>query len=533
MPGHFRFDADVTISAGPDALSEAHGLANRLAHWTGLLPVQSPSSSYEGSRRIELRIDKDAPRIAPEGYRLSITPELISIRARDNAGLFYGTQTLLQLMPAAALRSSGTRGATLEGESESCLLPCLDLEDAPRFPWRGAMLDVARHFVPIDFLKKFVDLLALHKLNIFHLHLNDDQGWRIEIKRYPRLTSVGGYRAHTIVGPVYQNPIDPDFDASKEQFDGVPHGGWYTQEELRDLVAYAAERHVTVVPEIDMPGHAQAAIAAYPELGNLDIPGKDAEALEVSPRWGIHGCIFNLREGTIEFLQNVLAEVMDIFPSPYIHIGGDEAHKQEWKDSPEARARMKELGLSTVEELQSYFIHRMDDFVAGHGRRIVGWDEILEGGLAPNAVVMSWRGERGGIESAKAGHDVVMSPSEYTYFDYYQSRDQAREPQAFPRGFVPLETVYGYEPIPKDLPAKYAHHVLGTQGQLWSEYMPTSAQVEYMAFPRLCALAEVTWSPREHRDFADFLGRLRSHLTRLDALDVNYRPVSASMANID
>jgi hexosaminidase len=512
--GSFRVDPEILISARPDAAPEAELLAERLSTSLGCRFAVGDYGAERVERRIELRLDSNLAGLGAEGYRLSVNPDAILLSASDRPGLFYGLQTLLQLFPPTIFETNGRR----DGWS----IPCVEIEDMPRFGWRGAMLDVARHFMSVDFVKKFIDLLALHKLNILHLHLNDDQGWRIEINKYPKLTSVGATRSKTVVGAVYQNPIDPDFDASVEQFDNVPHGGYYTQDEARELVAYAAARHVTIVPEIDMPGHAMAAIVAYPELGNVDV---EHGALEVSPRWGIHGRIFNVRESTFAFLYNVLAEVMDIFPAPFIHIGGDEAHKQEWKDSPEAQTRMKELGLSTVEELQSYFIGRMNEFVTQFGRRIIGWDEILEGGLAANAVVMSWRGEKGGIAAAMAGHDVIMTPNSHTYFDYYQSQDKSREPQAFPQGIAPLSTVYCYEPIPDDLPEEHRHHVLGSQGQLWSEYMPHPAQVEYMAFPRLCALAEVMWSPREIRDYEGFVERLRRHCERLDLLDVNYRPL--------
>jgi hexosaminidase len=387
-------------------------------------------------------------------------------------------------------------------------IPCVEIEDIPRFGWRGAHLDVARHFMPKSFIKKFIDLLALHKLNTFHWHLTEDQGWRIEIKRYPRLTEVGAWRKETVVGHYrsVENPV----------YDGRPHGGFYTQEDISEIVAYAQERCINVIPEIEMPGHAQAAITAYPELGNTGRPA------EVRTIWGISEEVFNVNETTIEFLQNVLTEVLELFPSEFIHIGGDECPKRQWRESPDAQARMRELGLADEEELQGYFIRRMDTFLTGRGRRLVGWDEILEGGLAPNATVMSWRGEDGGIAAAKAGHDVVMAPNIYTYLDYYQSEDWETEPLAI-GGYVPLEKVYHYEPVPAALSAAEGRHVLGTQGQLWTEYMPDYRQVEYMAFPRLCALAEVAWTPPQHKDYGEFSSRLTAHLKRLDVLDVNYR----------
>jgi hexosaminidase len=296
------------------------------------------------------------------------------------------------------------------------------------------------------------------------------------------------------------------------------HGGYYTQDDAREIVAYAKARYVTVVPEIEMPGHAMAAIAAYPELGVTGDP------VEVATTWGVFSDIFNAEPATVSFLQNVLSEVLRIFPGRYIHIGGDEAEKTKWKASPRIQARIKELGVADEHELQSWFIRQMDTFLASHKRRLIGWDEILEGGLAENAVVMSWRGTKGGIEAARAGHDVVMTPTSHTYFDYYQSKDRDREPLAI-GGFLPLETVYGFEPIPEDLEPQYAHHVLGAQSQIWTEYMPDTKHVEYMAFPRLTALAEVVWTPKRQKNYSDFIARLRQHLSRLQALDVNFRPL--------
>jgi len=430
----------------------------------------------------------------------------VQVRAFQEPGLFYAIQSLRQLLPADVYRSAPV--GTPEWR-----MPCVEIEDMPRFGWRGAHLDVCRHFMPKSFIKKFIDLLALHRMNTFHWHLTDDQGWRIEIKRYPRLTEVGAWRKESLVGHYrhsMENPI----------YDGKPHGGFYTQQDIREIVAYAQERFVNVLPEVEMPGHAQAAIAAYPELGNTGQP------VEVDTKWGIRENVFNANESTIVFLQNVLEEVLALFPSEFIHVGGDECPKRQWRESPEAQARMRELGLANEDELQSYFIRRMDTFLTQKGRRLLGWDEILEGGLAPNATVMSWRGEEGGIAAAKAGHDVVMAPNTYTYLDYYQSEDREGEPLAI-GGYVPLEKVYHYEPIPAALAREAAHHVLGAQGQLWSEYMPDYRQVEYMAYPRLCALAEVVWTPPQRKDYQEFLSRLAHHLKRLDALDVNYHKPSS------
>ena len=499
--GSFVLNAETCILAAGGARNTGLQLANLLAPATGFW-LNVRSSSGAGSNLIALGLDARLKNLGKEGYRLSVSPERVQVRAFREPGLFYALQTLRQLLPLDVYRSAPV--GTLEWE-----LPCVEIEDTPRLGWRGLHLDVARHFMPKSFIKKLVDLLALHKLNTFHWHLTEDQGWRIEIERYPRLTEVGAWRPETLVGHHRQSIENPVYD-------GKPHGGYYTQQDVREIVAYAQERFVNVVPEIEMPGHAQAAIAAYPELGNT------AHPVQVRKAWGISEDVFNVNESTIVFLQNVLEEVLELFPSEFIHIGGDECPKKQWQESPEAQARMRELGLANEEELQSTFIRRMDTFLTDRGRRLVGWDEILEGGLAPNATVMSWRGEEGGIAAARAGHDVVMAPNTLTYLDYYQSEDRENEPLAI-GGYLPLETVYHYEPVPAALLASEAHHVLGAQAQLWTEYMPDYRQVEYMAFPRLCALAEVVWTSPQHKNYDEFLSRLAYHLGRLDVLDVNYR----------
>ncbi|MFC1761029.1 beta-N-acetylhexosaminidase [Planctomycetota bacterium] len=343
---------------------------------------------------------------------------------------------------------------------------------------------------------------------MFHWHLTEDQGWRIEIKKYPKLTEVGAWRKETLVGHARNKP---------HTFDSKRHGGFYTQDEIRDIVTYAKQRFVTVVPEIEMPGHAQAAIAAYPELG---VTG---ESLEVLTWWGVNPNILNVEESTIQFMQDVLIEVLDLFDSPFIHIGGDEAPKKQWEESERVQARMQALGLSDEHALQSWFIKRMDTFLAERDRRLIGWDEILEGGLAPGATVMSWRGQKGGIVAARAGHDVVMAANGYTYFDYYQSKAKT-EPLAI-GGYLPLEKVYGFDPVPPELSPTEAVHILGVQGQVWTEYIPTPSHAEYMAFPRVCALAEVAWTPVAAKNFAAFQKRLHRHMTRLQVLAVNARPL--------
>lgn len=492
-PGSFRLDDRTRIVCRPQADRVAALLRIALQPASGF-PL--PIARNAASNSILLAIDKSI-KLGDEGYRLAVAKDRVEIRAAAMPGLFYGAQTFRQLLPANAFRRARI------GEADWSV-PCLEIEDAPRFRWRGMMIDTARYFMPKEFLLKFIDLLALHKMNVLHLHLTDDQGWRIEIKRYPKLTEIGAWRKESMAGHY-----------NDQKYDGRPHGGFYTQEDLREVVAYAAERFVTVVPEIEMPGHSTAAIAAYPELGNTN------RKLDVGVTWGVSSDVFNVEDSTIEFLKNVLLEVMDVFPSRFIHIGGDECPKTQWRNSERAQAKKRALGLSSENELQSWFVRRIDAFLTTKDRRLLGWDEILEGGLAPGATVMSWRGMNGGIEAAKAGHDVVMAPTDFTYFDYYQSKEKG-EPVAI-GGYLSLETAYRFEPIPGELTSEEARHVLGAQGQLWSEYIPNSRHMEYMAFPRMCALAEVVWTNRNSRNYQSFMERLSVHIERLQALDVNFR----------
>jgi hexosaminidase len=499
--GSFVLTPRTTIWSDKADSAVVRQFARSLAPATGFDLAVRIGTAASGNRIVFRRIARDTT-LGAEGYRLDVRPGLVTVTASTPAGAFYATQTIRQLLPAAVYRAAKVADV-------AWTIPAVKIEDRPRFSWRGAHLDVARHFMPKEFVKKYIDLLALHKLNTFHWHLTDDQGWRIEIKKYPRLIEVGAWRDRTLVGR-------PQRDSAANAFDNKRHGGFYTQDDVREIVAYARERFVTVVPEIEMPGHSQAAIAAYPELGNL------GDTIKPWTMWGVSPYILNASDTTIAFMQDVLTEVMSLFPGPYIHVGGDEAIKPQWKASPRAQARIKGLGLKDENELQSWFIKQMDSFLTAHGRRLVGWDEILDGGLAPNAVVMSWRGTAGGIAAARAGHDVVMTPGSHTYFDHYQSAKRDSEPLAI-GGFLPIDTVYSYEPVPAELEPQFAAHILGAQAQVWTEYIEGPKNVEYMAFPRLSALSEVLWTSRDRRDFGDFTKRLVTHLARLDALDVNYR----------
>jgi hexosaminidase len=461
----------------------------------GAIAVADTPAHRGTTGAVILILGAPGPSLGPEGYRLESDPAAVRITAATHAGLFYGLQTLSQLV-------STTEGADT---ISSVVIPAVAIQDRPRFTYRGMHLDVGRHFFPTSFIKRYIDLMAQYKMNTFHWHLTEDQGWRIEIRRYPRLTAIGSCRRETMV----EKNFDPYVG------DGIPHCGFYTQDEIREVVAYAASRYVTVIPEIEMPGHSMAALAAYPELACTGGP------FQVATRWGVHEDVYCPSEETFAFLENVLAEVMDLFPSPYIHIGGDEAPKKRWEESTLAQEVIRREGLANELELQSYFIRRIERFLRSHGRRLIGWDEILEGGLPPEATVMSWRSMDGGIAAARQGHDVIMTPTSHVYFDYYQG-DPAYEPLAI-GGFTPLENVYAFDPIPAELTSEEARHVLGAQGNVWTEYLKTPDDVEYMALPRMLALAEVVWSPQERRDWAGFAARLPHHLRRLDAMEVHYR----------
>jgi len=445
--------------------------------------------------------------LADEGYSLEILPNNIEIKAKTDQGAFYAVQTLRQLLPVHFENPNiSPLGKMSEGQKGlSVAIPCVTIKDQPQFTYRGMHLDVGRHMFSVDFIKKYIDALAMLKLNTFHWHLTEDQGWRIEIKKYPKLQEVAAYRNETLIGHYSDQP---------HQFDGEKYGGYYTQEDIKEVVAYAQARFVTVIPEIELPGHSQAAIAAYPELGCT------GEQVEVATKWGVFENIYCPKEETFAFLEDVLDEILALFPSEYIHIGGDEAPKTRWKNCEHCQALIKTEGLKDEHELQSYFISRIEKYLNSKGRQIIGWDEILEGGLAPNATVMSWRGFNGAIEAAKQHHYVILTPGSHCYFDHYQSENKD-EPLAI-GGFLPLEKVYSLNPIPEELTQEEAKYVLGAQGNVWTEYIPTSEQVEYMVFPRILALSEVVWSNPEQKNYEDFVSRVEHFHNRLDALDINY-----------
>lgn len=496
--GSFAINRHTRIFAADSAIGEM--LADYLRPATGFgLPAHLLDDELLADAQNAILLTPGAAD-SPEGYRLEVEPGRALLTASQRVGFLHGIQTIRQLLPQQILS-----GGTMAGVDWT--LPGVIISDAPAFGWRGLHLDVGRHVFPLAFIKKFIDMLAFYKFNTFHWHLTEDQGWRIEIKKYPRLTEIGAQRAETVL------PRDPG------QYDGLPHGGFYTQDEVREVVAYAAERGITVVPEIELPGHSVAALAAYPELGCV------GEGYEVRRNWGIEDDIYCAgKDEVFTFLQDVLSEALELFPSKYIHIGGDEAPKVRWQACPACQARIKAEGLADEHELQSWFIRQIETWLNDRGRNLVGWDEILEGGLAPNATVMSWRGSEGGIAAANAGHDVVMTPNTYCYLDYYQSENTDSEPPAI-SAILPLKQVWQYEVVPKQIAADKRHHILGGQGNIWTEWMPHSDHVEYMMFPRAIAIADVLWHHPDEREYDALVARLRRHLPALDVMGVNYRPL--------
>jgi len=484
--GAFSLTASTQVhAAGTRARAAAEEFA-RLAATSGL--ALNVSNSKSGKGGIEFRLYPRAKGSGPESYTLVVEPQGVVVSARDPRGLFYGAVTLWQLLPA--------------GKADAFQIPAVRIDDTPRFGWRGLMLDSARHFQSVDDIKRLLDAMAVHKLNTFHWHLTDDQGWRVEIKRYPKLTSAGGCRF-----PAGDGGIGADGKPK-------PYCGYYTQEQIRDVVRYAAARQITIVPEINVPGHAQAAVSAYPELG---VSGKPIHVLN---EWGVNTTLVNVEESTFVFLENVLGEIVDMFPGTYVHVGGDEAVKDQWKASPRVQERMRELGVKDEAGMQSYLVKRLEKYLVAHKRRLIGWDEILEGGLPEEATVMSWRGIEGGITAANQGHDVVMAPSSELYLDYLQT-DSPNEPPGRP-ALIPLKQVYAFEPVPAALPADKRSHILGLQANVWTEHMRSYARVQHAVFPRIAALAETAWSPAQNKDWGSFLARLPVQLQRYRALGIDY-----------
>ena len=488
--GSFEINNRTTINYSDEFSVSATFLSDFLASGSTINLNKSNTSG-------DISFVNDESLANDEAYSLNVSEKGIIISAKTDKGAFYAVQSLRQLLPVKIENNSY--------KEEKILVPNVTIIDAPQYGYRGLMLDVGRHMFPVNFIKKYIDAMAMLKMNTFHWHLTEDQGWRIEIKQYPKLQEIAAYRNQTLVGHYRDQP---------HQWDNKKYGGYYTQEEVKDIVAYAQSRHITVIPEIELPGHSQAAIAAYPELGCT------GEQLQVATLWGVHKNIYCPKETTFEFLENVLDEVIALFPSEYIHIGGDEAPKDRWKECDDCQKLIKKEGLHDEHELQSYFISRIEKYLNSKGRQIIGWDEILEGGLAPNATVMSWRGITGAIEAAKQDHDVIMTPNSHMYLDYYQSEDE-KEPLAI-GGFLPLKKVYSFNPIPKELTQEQAKYVLGVQGNVWTEYIQTPKKVEYMTFPRAIAISEIGWSTQENQDYNNFVSRLEYLHKRLDAIKINY-----------
>jgi len=490
--GNFTIKKGISVYINSDEFSpSANLLALQIKNASGqTVPVKIAKSASSGI----VFSKNDA--LGDEEYRLQVTSKKVEIQAKTGKGAFYGLQTLLQLMPAPIY---GNELSTVALTVPNCLI-----EDAPRFSYRGLMLDVGRYFFSVDAVKRYIDLMAIYKLNTFHWHLTEDQGWRIEIKKYPLLTSISSVRKESMLAHY------PD-----QKYDGKPHGGFYTQEQIKEVVAYATSKYIQVIPEIEMPGHSTAVLAAYPQFG-----ANGDKILQVKTKWGVAEDVLFPREETFTFLEDVLTEVMALFPGQYIHIGGDECPKIQWKESRFCQDLIKKLGLKDENELQSYFIRRIDKFVTSKGKKLLGWDEILEGGISPNAMVMSWRGTKGGIEAAKQNHDVVMSPNSYFYIDYYQSEAKT-EPIAI-GGFLPLSKCYSFEPDLPELTAEEAKHVVGIQANLWTEYISNLPYAEYMTYPRALALSEVSWSPKGSKNYEDFKKRLKGHMPSMDALKINY-----------
>ena len=499
MNGSFAFSEKSKIilsTLNNETKLAADFLALLIKNPTGLsIPVEQ--GNKEISQSVIMSLD---PSIGnDEGYVLHITPKKISVKAKSAVGMFYAVQTLRQLLPVEVENDKLVEGLILS-------VPACEIRDEPRFAYRGMHLDVGRHMFPVATIKRYIDMMALHKLNTFHWHLTEDQGWRIEIKKYPGLTEIGGFRKETLVGHGQTRP---------KVFDGKPYGGFYTQDEVKDIVAYANSKFITIIPEIEMPGHSLAALAAYPEFSCTGGP------FEVATSWGVFPDVYCAgKDATFHFLEDVLSEVLDLFPGTYIHIGGDECPKDRWEECQACQNRIKEEGLKDERELQSYFISRIEKFLISKNRKLIGWDEILEGGLAPEATVMSWTGIEGGIEAAKQKHDVIMTPNQHVYFWWYQCEPEGQPLAA--GGYLPLEKVYSYDPMPELLTAEEQKHILGLQACLWSEYVDSPELLDYMVYPRMFAMAETAWTPASKKDFEGFLSRFEIVKKRYDILGLNY-----------
>jgi len=506
--GAFALTASTTLTVGEGCGTVARLLAQRLRTSSGL-PFATIEAPARPSDTIALELDAS---LRPEEYTVDVTAQRVRLAGGDPSGLFWASQVLLQLCPPDVFRSAPIAGIQWQ-------VPAVQIADHPRFGWRGMLIDLSRHFFGRDSVLKLIDVLALHRMNVLHLHLTDDQGWRMEIKKYPRLTEIGSWRRNSVIDNEYiRTP------GAQPIHDLAPHSGFLTQDDLREIVAYAGERFITVIPEIDLPGHSQAAIAAYPWLGNTK------EQLEVWNDWGVSPHILNVDDATIDFYQGVLDEVMDVFPSEYVHIGGDEAPKDEWRTSPSAQARMASLGLADEEALQGWFTATLGGYLVANGRRVLGWDEVLEGGVPAGTTIMSWRGEDGGVVAASAGHDVVMTPDLPTYLYNRQSEDRSSEPTGA-EPVVTLRQVFDYDPMPRALSPEAGHHVLGAQCQMWTEFVSSERQLHEMVFPRLSAFAEAVWRT-EPTDFADFEARLEQHTRRLHALGIDgYRRIQTKVSN--
>jgi hexosaminidase len=498
--GHFTLSSATTMEAAGEAGKVAELFQEAVSGSKGLTFKKADSASANHASRIDFVVQPSSNAIA-ESYVLEVTPNRVLVQGGDQAGLFYGMQTLLQLLPTSALSLERSRAPHWR-------IPAVKISDQPRFRWRGMMLDVARHFFTTAEIKRYLHALAFYKINVFHWHLTDDQGWRLEIKKYPRLTEAGAWRRGIGFG------LKPTSATAYDQHGR--YGGFYTQEEVREIVAYAADRHITVVPEIEMPGHACAALVAYPELSCTGGPFKTE-----MPAGVFNGVFCVGNDKSFEFLQEVLTEVFELFPGKFVHLGGDEVPTNNWHNCAKCQAVLKREGLTNDLELESYLLRRMARFASEHGRTPVGWSEVVHAGLPENVVVMDWIG--GTAEAVKAGHEVVRTPVEYCYFDHYQSEDREHEPRAS-GALLTLQQVYAFEPVPEGISNK---SILGPQANLWTEYIPNFKQVEYMTFPRICALAEVAWSPRGTLDWDGFSKRIKTHYQRFDARQINYRPPKA------